>query len=319
MAFSINKKEENGLSILILEDSTTGTTAGILPNNGALLHSFEVDVKGEKLNVIANYTDAEDLKNDIGDSFKSCKLSPFACRVADAKYTYNGKLFEFPDKFKDGNAIHGLLYNKPFTVVSQSADDNSASVTLQYEYKNENPGYPYNYVCEITYTLTKGSLLQLKTTVTNKDNQTIPVQDGWHPYFSLGNDVNDCLFQFSSDNIIEFNEKLIPTGRQLEYTEFNTPKPLYSTELDNCFSLKQASNEPVAVFSNPRNGVRVSFWPDETYPYLQIYTPPHRKSLAIENLSAVPDCFNNKIGLILLPQGESKTFKVTYKVEIVEE
>jgi aldose 1-epimerase len=34
-----------------------------------------------------------------------------------------------------------------------------------------------------------------------------------------------------------------------------------------------------------------------------LYTPDHRKSIAIENLSAAPNCFNNKMGLhIMQPQ-----------------
>lgn len=318
MAFSTYKKEENGLSLIVLEDSGNGTTVSILPEHGAMLHSFDIKVNNSRLNVIANYADANDIKRDLGTSFKSSKLSPFACRIADGKYTYNGQLYEFPEKFVDGNAIHGLLYNKAFTVANEKADDKRATVTLKYDYNNENEGYPFNYTCEITYTLTAGNILELTTTVTNRSNTTIPMQDGWHPYFTLGDRVNDCLLQFNGDALIEFNDKLIPTGRQVEYREFNTPKLLNENELDNCFSIQYTKNEPAAVFSNPHNGVSVSLWPDESYPYLQIYTPPHRQSVAIENLSATPDSFNNKMGLILLQPRANKTFKVMYKAEVIE-
>jgi aldose 1-epimerase len=313
MSFSIYQQEENGLSLIVLEDKQTGTTASILPAYGAMLHSFDIPLKEGKLNVIANYADPKHINADLATSFKSSKLSPFACRIADGKYTFNGQLFEFPNKFGDGTAIHGLLYNKPFTVASQHADDKGASVTLEYKYDNENEGYPYQYTCAITYSLMPSNTLELKTVVTNNSGTTIPMQDGWHPYFTLGNDVNDCLLQFHGENIIEFNEHLVPTGKQIEYQEFNAPKLLNKKELDNCFSLRFVKNEPAAIFSNPRNGVSVSLWPDESYPFLQIYTPPHRKSIAIENLSATPDAFNNKMGLILLPAGESKTFTVKYQ------
>lgn len=313
MSFSIYQKEENGLSLIVLEDKQTGTTASILPAYGAMLHSFDIPLKEGKLNVIANYADQKDINADLGISFKSSKLSPFACRIADGKYTFNGQLFEFPNKFQDGTAIHGLLFNKPFAVTTQNADEKSASVTLQYKYDNENEGYPYQYTCEVTYSLMPSNTLELKTVVTNNSGTTIPMQDGWHPYFTLGNDVNDCLLQFHGENIIEFNEHLVPTGKQIEYSEFNAPKLLNEKQLDNCFSIHFVKNEPAAIFSNPRNGVSVSLWPDESYPFLQIYTPPHRKSLAIENLSATPDAFNNKMGLILLPAGESKTFTVKYQ------
>jgi aldose 1-epimerase len=54
--------------------------------------------------------------------------------------------------------------------------------------------------------------------------------------------------------------------------------------------------------------------PEGSYPFLQIYTPPHRQSIAIENLSAAPDAFNNKMGLIVLTAGEEKTFRTLYAI-----
>lgn len=49
------------------------------------------------------------------------------------------------------------------------------------------------------------------------------------------------------------------------------------------------------------------------YPYLQLYTPADRKSIAIENLSGIPNCFNNKIGLQLMKPQQSLTFKASYQ------
>jgi aldose 1-epimerase len=52
---------------------------------------------------------------------------------------------------------------------------------------------------------------------------------------------------------------------------------------------------------------------------LQIYTPPHRKSIAIENLSSAPDAFNNKIGLIELGPEDSHAFQTRYRIESLSE
>ncbi|MEJ7677226.1 MAG: hypothetical protein WKG06_05005 [Segetibacter sp.] len=51
------------------------------------------------------------------------------------------------------------------------------------------------------------------TTVTNIDKQLIPVVDGWHPYFTLGNTINDYQLEFQSKEMLEFDENLIPTGK----------------------------------------------------------------------------------------------------------
>jgi aldose 1-epimerase len=58
----------------------------------------------------------------------------------------------------------------------------------------------------------------------------------------------------------------------------------------------------------------VEIRPESSYPYLQLYTPPHRESIAIENLSAAPDAFNNGMGLINLEPGASATFKTAYTI-----
>ena len=84
--------------------------------------------------------------------------------------------------------------------------------------------------------------------------------------------------------------------------------------LDNCFLLKTGHDKPACKLVNPSNGLSLSFFTDATYRYLQIYTPPHRSSIAIENLSAAPDCFNNKMGLLLLLPGDSQTFTVSYQL-----
>jgi aldose 1-epimerase len=69
---------------------------------------------------------------------------------------------------------------------------------------------------------------------------------------------------------------------------------------------------------NPANQVWLSIFTNSHYPYLQIYTPPHRKSIALENLSGAPDCFNNGMGLLMLPPNRSQTFTVWYQTGVAE-
>ncbi|MGL6269156.1 MAG: hypothetical protein ACRC2O_14590, partial [Chitinophagaceae bacterium] len=61
-------------------------------------------------------------------------------------------------------------------------------------------------------------------------------------------------------------------------------------------------------------GMAIEFHPDKSYPYLQLYTPPHRNSIAIENLSAAPDAFNNGMGLVTLEPDHTRTFSTRYKI-----
>ena len=147
----------------------------------------------------------------------------------------------------------------------------------------------------------------------NKDENKIPVQDGWHPYFKLDAKIDELELQFHSKEMVEFYEELIPTGDLTPYTEFNTPKKLGNTFLDNCFTLDRSKEQPMCLLRNTEKNIQVEIHPDESYPYLQLYIPPHRNSIAIENISGMPDGFNNGSFKILLP-GESSIFTTSYKI-----
>jgi aldose 1-epimerase len=53
---------------------------------------------------------------------------------------------------------------------------------------------------------------------------------------------------------------------------------------------------------------------NKEYPYLQLYTAPNRKSIAIENLTAAPNCFNNKMGLHIMQPQEVWTLETSYQL-----
>jgi aldose 1-epimerase len=182
MSFSIQRFTEQGLEQVLLQDNDSKTQAVILPKYGGILNGLIVMINGERINLIESYPD-EAAAGNVAKSFLSSKLSPFVCRMANAQYTLNGKLFEIEHKFVDGNAIHGLLYDKAFTIVTEFSDDEKASVTLKYNYKKDDKGYPFSYRCEITYTLLPNDLLKLETVITNLDDDTIPLSDGLAPLF----------------------------------------------------------------------------------------------------------------------------------------
>jgi aldose 1-epimerase len=321
MNFSIRHLEDNGLRLVTLREESTATEIALLPDFGASLHAFKVRLPqgGDSdgmFNVIDNYRDRDQLLGEIGISFKSPKLSPWPCRIPAGKYVFEGKEYQLDHLFKDGTAIHGLLYNKAFTILGETTDEASASLSMEYRFNREDAGYPFDYVCGVRYILHPNSLLEVVTTVTNLDDKIIPIADGWHPYFQLGGKVNDWQVQFHSSAIVEFDEQLVPTGKLLPYDTFDTPRLMGDTFLDNCFILKQEIVSPACELFNPANGLLVSFFPDASYSYLQLYTPDTRRSIAVENLSGAPDCFNNKMGLVQLEPGHSQIFTARYKVSV---
>jgi aldose 1-epimerase len=314
MHFSINKIKKEGVELVVLRNEKTANTVSIIPGIGAALHDFTLQAPGGTFQIIDNYNELAQAKNEMGISYKSAKLSPFVCRIPEGKYFFDDREWEFANKFRDGSAIHGLLYNKTFVITDEIVDEKEAGVSMQYDYEMDDPGYPYRYTCRVKYSLFDDNILKLQTIITNKTHIPIPVADGWHPYFQLGGNVDEWMLLFDAQAIVEFNDKLIPTGKILKYDLFKNFTKIGSAFFDNCFLLNTKMEGAACQLLNPQNNLKLSFFPDNSYPYLQIYTPPHRKSIAIENLSSAPDSFNNKMGLLILPPGDSKSFTVRYQL-----
>lgn len=313
--FTIDRKTENGLNVIYLTDSTNNTSVGILPDHGALLHSFIIQANGKPLNLIDNYKDMDQLNQQLSRSYKSAKLSPFVCRTNKGKYMLDNTEYEFDNKFPDGSAIHGLIYNHRFTETEAFVNEQNACVTLSTRYEGHDKGYPFNYTCHVTYTLLPGSNLRVRTSVVNNSGSAIPIADGWHPYFTFGKSVDGLEIKFRAKEMLEFSDALIPTGKIMPREEFYDGTTLSDISLDNCFMLERMDDdEPACILSDPETRIALNIFAEKNYPFLQLYIPDDRQSIAIENLSGAPDCFNNRMGLMMLAPGETAEFAVRYQV-----
>ncbi len=317
--FSVTAITEDGFDKILLTDAATGTIAAIIPSCGAILHGFSVAHQGRSLNVIDHYTDAGDFKNNItSKGFKGCKLSPFVCRLRNGGYSFGSSSYKIQKFYLGSHALHGLIYDAAFVVTTQQSNETCASVTMKYEYRKEDPGFPFDLDCIISYELHKENQLRIITTVINKGDTALPLSDGWHPYFSFGGKIDDLQLQFKSKAMLVFDDELLPTGELLPYHEFETLKVLGDKAFDNCFTLDPDRDQPLCVIRDARQKIQIEIRPDENYPYLQIYTPPHRQSIAIENLSAAPDAFNNGMGLMRLDPGADASFSTSYTIRSLE-
>ena len=141
-----------------------------------------------------------------------------------------------------------------------------------------------------------------------------PIADGWHPYFDLQAPVDNCALQIKTGVVLELNDDLIPTGNMNRDTRFGTFSSLSGIQLDDVFLLDTQGAQPkVSIHNN--DGLQVNLYPDSSYPFLVAYTPPHRRTIALENVSAAPDAFNNNMGLVLMPMGTEKYFTTIYEIK----
>lgn len=294
--------------VIYLVDESSKTKAEIY-SFGALLNAFTI----RSINIIDGFASREEAIDHISNGFKSAKLSPFVCRMKNGEYGFADKKFKIKKFYIGNEAIHGLLFDAVFEIKEYNSNNEFAWVQMQYDYSKKEEGFPFSYTCIVKYILERNNLLSITTIIKNNDNKAMPLSDGWHPYFTFGQNINELSFEINSNQMLEFSDELLPTGRMLPFKKFQQPEIIGETFLDNSFVINDLS-KPACILKNKSTGMRLSIHPGISYPILQVYTPPHRKSIAIENLSSAPDAFNNKISLLLLQPGEEKTFTTSYSV-----
>ena len=312
--FSVSSKNIGGFNAIVLADSRTETSATILPEFGGILNSWIIKHDGIVTDIIEGYSSRQDwLQNHAAKGFRSAKLSPFVCRLKDGEYEFLGQRYKIETGHYLGNhAIHGLLYDKNFLIEEMFAGEDCARVKLLFNYLGEEKGYPFRYKCYVTYELHSKRRLRMITEVINTDATTIPVADGWHPYFDLRCNADELDLEIKTKAVLEMDSDLIPTGNKIPFTEFNKPKAIGTRHLDNCYLLDFTGQRPFVKVTNPLIGLSITMEPDRNYPFVQLYTPDDRKTIAIECLSSAPDAFNNNFGLTLLAMGGEKRMHVDY-------
>lgn len=311
MRFQAVVNHRQAVPVVHLTDHQAGCSAEIYAFGG-LLNAFRILHKNGPVNVIDGFASVNDAKENFTTAFRGAKLSPYVCRMNHGQYQFEGKKYAIEKFLLDGHAIHGLLYDATFTIASVFADEEKAVVSLAYDYEGSDAGYPFPYSINIDWELEKDNHLTVTTKVTNRHNHAIPVADGWHPYFNLGGSLDDCTLQFNSNIQLEYNTALLPTGNSFADHRFTNGILLKGIELDNSFLFDETTAQRHCILQNEDFILRIE--PGKNYPILQLYIPPDRKSIAIENLSGAPDNFNNKIGLIELLPGEERCFETSYRV-----
>jgi aldose 1-epimerase len=313
--FSHTTGTDQGFSLIHLHDETTGTHLSIAPECGAILHDFSVLRNGTRHHLLATYANIEEFRNRLTEKgFMGCKLSPFAGRLCAGHFSFSGESFHTGRFFLGKHALHGFLFDAPFLVERTEAGASFAEAELVYAYRGGYAGFPFHYNCRILYRLEESNRLTVTTIVESADNRPFPLQDGWHPYFSFGRNIGEVLLELQSESVADTDETMIPTGTWSPYGNYRTAKTIGDTHFDHCFRLSNAPGSPALSLNDSRSGIGLEVIARKGYPYLQLYTPSDRLSVAVEPMSAPPDTFNNKIALLVLNPGESREFVVEFKI-----
>lgn len=308
MRFKVELNQQQAHPVIHLVDTNTGCIAEIFAFGG-ILNAFHVPLNGKTFNCIDGFGSVTEAQESISSAFKSAKISPFVCRLHNGTYHLNGERYTIQKNYLGKHALHGLIYDAVYKLESTNESETAASILLTYHYAKNDAGYPFAFDISLRWELSHNNSLTVTTIISHQNKEAIPYADGWHPYFTLGGPIDQYFLQFDSDTLLEFDADLIPTGKKIKDTRFIEKHSLNAVFLDNSFELAPNGK---CVLSNDQFQLKII--PDANYPILQVYTPDHRNSIAIENLSGAPDNFNNGIGLLMLAPHMEYQFKTSYQL-----
>jgi aldose 1-epimerase len=192
-----------------------GMSVKIINYGGTVTDIMAPDKNGKMGNVVLGYDSLAGFLQ-TGNPYFGCLVGRYANRIANAKFTLDGKQYELAPN-NNGNTLHGGVkgFDKRVWTASDISTDSVSSIKFTYDSKDGEEGYPGNLHSEVVYTLTKDNELKIEYKATT--DKPTPVNLTNHCYFNLSagadSTIMDHELMLNADRYTPVNAKLIPTGK----------------------------------------------------------------------------------------------------------
>ena len=191
--------------------NSAGTEVVVLNYGCTIKNIFVADKSGNRVDVVLGYDECKGYFDN--DCFLGATVGPTANRIANARYTIDGKEFVLP--INDGpNNLHTDM-NNGFHKRVWDAEEGDNYVKFSLKSEDGDLGFSGNRVFELTYTLSEDNALQLHYHATSDAKTLMNLTN--HAYFNLGGHKSGkCL-----DHVMKMNSSAytpvidsaaIPTG-----------------------------------------------------------------------------------------------------------
>ncbi|MFC4313511.1 aldose epimerase family protein [Steroidobacter flavus] len=209
-----------------------GVRAAVI-NYGAALQSLVMpDRNGTLADVTLGYASLDGYLTK--PEYFGGTVGRFANRLADGKFTLDGKVYQTP-RNDHGNSLHGgeRGFDKVLWEVVEVKRGDTASVRMRYVSKDGDQGYPGTLTVFATYSLNEANELRMEYTATT-DKPTIANITN-HAYWNLAGEgaavgAMGHVLTIPAEHYTPVNDKLIPTGELQPVADtvfdFRSPKPI---------------------------------------------------------------------------------------------
>lgn len=250
---------------------------------------------------------------DMCDGSHGAVLIPWPNRLADGRYSFDGKSYQVPvTEPSKRNAIHGLLSWRNWDVRASTPSQVVVGTVLR-----PMKGYPFCLDVRIAYEL-DGEGLRVTTSATNVGVTAAPWACGAHPYLSPGAGlVDEAVLEFDARLRLETDARQLPLAAVpvagTPY-DFSGGRQIGKLKIDYAFSeLARDANGCARVRFTGVDDRQVELWCDRSYSLIEIFTgdtlAPHRRrrGLGVEPMTAPPNAFATGEGVRRLEPGCTTT------------
>jgi aldose 1-epimerase len=304
-----------------LKNSRTGATARILAEAGFNLFQLHIPVGSRMVEVL----DA-DLKFETTGTSPNHSgiplLFPFPNRIRGARYRWKEREYVLEGIHQDGqgNAIHGLVFDRPWRVTFRDESSAVGQFQLSIDAPDRSALWPADFLIEVRYQLHDGGL-RCDIRVVNPDRVPLPFGFGTHPYFrvplSAESRAADCLIQAPAAEEWEL-AGCLPTGKRLPAAgkkDLREGQELAGLKLDDVLTgLTSRARQIETIVMDPSVGLQIRQVFDEAFRELVVYTPPHGRSVCLEPYTCATDAIHlDECGIdggwrVLPPGSEFRTW-----------
>ena len=317
--------------IVVLTDVARGRRVRIA-RRGATVLSFEVPSPDGVRNIADGYRDAGEL--DTRPSSRYAIMAPFANRIADARYVFDGVPHDLQPGIEGASraARHGFVRGVDFEVTDLRADAQGAHVTFvtQAIRPGVHPGYPFAIDLAVSFTLDAGGLA-LEVVMRNVGEHAAPCFFGWHPYFRLAETpIDGWELQIPADSVVRTDEQFIPIAgegaraplEQAPELDFRRMQAIGPRELNHAFADLRCDTDGRARtrLRDPQSGLTIAVWQPSGVMLAftaDTVTRDIRRSVALEPMESWSDAFNRPdcADAIRLEPGAERRFACGVEIE----
>ncbi len=241
-------------------------------------------------------------------------LFPFPGRIAGTSFTWSGKTYSLEAGDAFGNAIHGFVHTRAWTVLEHTSNQIVGRFWASHDDPSLALHWPADFCITADYRLQGGEFFTTYS-MENRGSVPLPCGLGTHAYFRLPMDLaKRNASQVKLDVGAQWElQQMIPTGKKVPVANANqlrTGVPFGDLQLDNVFAeLGSEAGQRVSqiVMGDGSGTLEVRF--DEGFRELVAFTPPHREAICIEPYTCCPGA------VVMDPQGIDAGLKVLQPLE----